>query len=125
MTKIAPNPSCNEGNLGIQDPLHYFIPYKDLSTDHGLFIKSSTCVFSVLNLSPLGIILDRCHSYMLYQRSTLSGSWFPYKTSFNYFVTQHYWLIQHQILQTNIIRILWQTVRRISNEILGVQRLRH
>ena len=26
-----------------------------------------------------------------------------------------------QILQTNIIRIVWQTVRRIANEILGVK----
>ena len=31
------------------------------------------------------------------------------------------WLIQNQILQTQIIRIVWQTVRRITNEILGVQ----
>ena len=29
------------------------------------------------------------------------------------------WLIQNQILQTQIIRIVWQTVRRITNEILG------
>ena len=28
--------------------------------------------------------------------------------------------IQHQILQTNITRTVWQTVRRIANEILGV-----
>ena len=27
------------------------------------------------------------------------------------------WLIQHQILQTNIIRIVWKTVRRITDEI--------
>ena len=26
-----------------------------------------------------------------------------------------------QILQTNIMRIVWQTVRRIANEILGVK----
>ena len=32
-------------------------------------------------------------------------------------------LIQHQILQTNITRTIWQTVRRITNEILGVKRL--
>ena len=31
------------------------------------------------------------------------------------------WLIQNQILKTQIIRIVWQTVRRITNEILGVQ----
>ena len=29
-------------------------------------------------------------------------------------------MIQYQILQTNIIRTVWQTVRRITNEILGV-----
>ena len=34
------------------------------------------------------------------------------------------WLIQNQILQTQIIRIVWQTVRRTTNEILGVQGLR-
>ena len=34
------------------------------------------------------------------------------------------WLIQNQILQTQIIRIVWQTVRRITNEILGVKGLR-
>ena len=28
-------------------------------------------------------------------------------------------MIQYQILQTNIMRIVWQTVRRITNEILG------
>ena len=32
-------------------------------------------------------------------------------------------LIQYQILQTDIISILWQTVRRIANEILGVKGL--
>ena len=32
-------------------------------------------------------------------------------------------LIRYQILQTNIMRIVWQTVRRITNEILGVQGL--
>ena len=35
-----------------------------------------------------------------------------------------YKLIQYQILQTNIIRTVWQTVRRITNEILGVKGLR-
>ena len=34
-----------------------------------------------------------------------------------------YLLIQNQILQANIIRIVWQTVRRITIEILGVKRL--
>ena len=28
-------------------------------------------------------------------------------------------MIQYQILQTNIIRTVWQTERRITNEILG------
>ena len=32
-----------------------------------------------------------------------------------------YKLMQYQILQTNIIRIVWQTVRRITKEILGVK----
>ena len=32
-----------------------------------------------------------------------------------------YKLTQYQILQTNIIRIVWQTVRRITREILGVK----
>ena len=34
-----------------------------------------------------------------------------------------YKLIQYQILQTNITRTVWQTVRRIANEILGVKGL--
>ena len=34
-----------------------------------------------------------------------------------------YQLIQKQILQTNIIRFVWQTVRRITNEIWGVKGL--
>ena len=34
-----------------------------------------------------------------------------------------YWLIKHQILQTNIMRIVRQTVRRITNLILGVKGL--
>ena len=32
-------------------------------------------------------------------------------------------LIQYQILQTNVTRTIWQTVRRITNEILGVKGL--
>ena len=36
-----------------------------------------------------------------------------------------YLLIQYQILQTYIIGIVWQTVRRITNEILGVKGLTH
>ena len=32
-------------------------------------------------------------------------------------------MIQYQILQTNITRTTWQTVRRITDEILGVKRL--
>ena len=32
-------------------------------------------------------------------------------------------MIQYQILQTNITRTIWQTVRRITNEILGVKGL--
>ena len=34
-------------------------------------------------------------------------------------------MIQYIILQTNIIRTVWQTVRRITNEILGVEGLNH
>ena len=30
-------------------------------------------------------------------------------------------LIQYQIFQTNITKTVWQTVRRITNEILGVK----
>ena len=33
-------------------------------------------------------------------------------------------MIQYQILQIDIIRIVWQTVRRITNEIWGVTRLK-
>ena len=32
-------------------------------------------------------------------------------------------MIQYQILWTNIIRIVWQIVRRITNQILGVKEL--
>ena len=35
-----------------------------------------------------------------------------------------YKLIQYQILQTNIIKTVWQTVKRITNEILGVKGLK-
>ena len=34
-------------------------------------------------------------------------------------------MIQYQILRTSIIKIVWQTVRRITNEILGTKRLRN
>ena len=37
-----------------------------------------------------------------------------------YQLEDHY-LIQYQILQTNMIRMVWQTVRRITEEILGVK----
>ena len=33
---------------------------------------------------------------------------------------EDYKFIQYQILQTNITKTVWQTVRRITNEILGV-----
>ena len=33
-------------------------------------------------------------------------------------------MIQYQILQIDIIRIVWQTVGRITNEILGVKGLK-
>ena len=36
---------------------------------------------------------------------------------------EYYKLIQYQILQTNTTRTVWQTVRRITNEILGVKGL--
>ena len=32
--------------------------------------------------------------------------------------------MHHQILQTNILRIVWQIVRRITDEILGVKGLK-
>ena len=35
----------------------------------------------------------------------------------------NYQLIQYQILQNNIIRIIWQIVRRIANEIFRVKGL--
>ena len=34
---------------------------------------------------------------------------------------EYYKFIQYQILQTNITRTVWQTVRRIKNKILGVK----
>ena len=33
-------------------------------------------------------------------------------------------MIQYQILQTNIMRIVWKMVKRITNEILGVKGLK-
>ena len=33
-------------------------------------------------------------------------------------------MIQYQILRTNTLRVAWQTVRRITNEILKVKGLR-
>ena len=38
---------------------------------------------------------------------------------------QFYKLMQYQILQTNITRTVWQTVMRITNEILGKKGLNH
>ena len=34
-------------------------------------------------------------------------------------------MIRYQILQTDITGTVWQTVRRITNEILGVKGLMH
>ena len=36
----------------------------------------------------------------------------------------NYYLIQYQILQTGITRIVLQTVRRITNKIVGVEGLK-
>ena len=33
-------------------------------------------------------------------------------------------MIQYQIHQTNIIRIVWQTVKRVTNEVWGIYGLR-
>ena len=33
----------------------------------------------------------------------------------------NYPMIQYQILQANMMRIIWQIVKRITNEILGVK----
>ena len=38
--------------------------------------------------------------------------------------SRDYKLIQYQILQTNTIRIVWQIVRRITDEILEAKELR-
>ena len=38
-----------------------------------------------------------------------------------YQLWNYYLLIRYQILQTNIMRIVWQTMRRITNEIFGVK----
>ena len=32
-----------------------------------------------------------------------------------------FWFIQYQILRNSIVKIVWQTVRRIFNEILSVK----
>ena len=40
------------------------------------------------------------------------------------FQLRNYWLIQYQILWTNIRTIVRQTVRRITNEIVGVKGLK-
>ena len=37
----------------------------------------------------------------------------------------NYELILYKILQDNIMRIIWQTVRRVVDEILGVKGLSH
>lgn len=34
-------------------------------------------------------------------------------------------LIHNQVLRTNIIRILWQIVKRITDDILGMKGLKH
>ena len=44
------------------------------------------------------------------------------KKNINYGITKNL-LVRHQILQTNIMRIIWLTVRRITNEILRVKGL--
>ena len=56
--------------------------------------------------------------------------YYIYTTSFRQVVrikninhSLNYQLIRYQILQTNTMRIIWQTVRGITNEILGVQGL--
>ena len=33
-------------------------------------------------------------------------------------------MIQYQIHQTNIIRIVWQTVKRVTNEVWGINGLK-
>ena len=53
---------------------------------------------------------------------TTSIQWMRIKKNINNL--EDCWLIQNQILQTQIIKIIWQAVRRITNEILGVQGLR-
>ena len=71
---------------------------------------------SRLSLSlPQVIKIEFLHTILLqYQADKLGELKKVYKLG-------NYWLIQYQILQTNITRIVRQTVRRITNEILGVK----
>ena len=64
--------------------------------------------------------LDRISLYNNYQHNTKQTSNEKKEKS----SLGDYWLIQYQILQTNITRTIWQTVRRITNEILGVKGLK-
>ena len=71
-------------------------------------------------LNPLTPIDDQ-YRISPYNINTILGRnvtriWWKYKVG-------DYSLIQNQILRINIIRVTWQTVRRITNEILGMRGL--
>ena len=76
------------------------------------------CPFNVL--TPMGD-QDRISLYII---STISSRQVMIIKK-NEYQLGDYKLIQYQILQTNITRTVWQTVRRITNEILGVKGLRN
>ena len=64
--------------------------------------------------------MSDCDRISLYNINTISSR--QVMILMNYQL-RDYKLIQYIILQTNITRTVWQTARRISDEILGVKGL--
>ena len=83
------------------------------------WIKKIRIANQINPLTPMGD-LDRISLYNNYQHNIKQTSNEKKEKS----SLGDYWLIQYQILQTNITRTIWQTVRRITNEILGVKGLK-
>ena len=83
------------------------------------WIKKIRIANQINPLTPMGD-LDRISLYNNYQHNIKQTSNEKKEKS----SSGDYWLIQYQILQTNITRTIWQTVRRITNEILGVKGLK-
>ncbi|RMX57212.1 hypothetical protein pdam_00024070 [Pocillopora damicornis] len=105
----------------------------DLSSSMAVLVKTCCCGCSLRSrVVILGIIGLLGSVYLIYQQSNSikvykyrEDNAYEFELSQNFPFSKKYFvgdykLIQYQILQTNITRTVWQTIRRFTNEIFKI-----